>query len=64
MFLCSGLKQTCKNIFSMSAIKTILLAQKLKIMESNGSVNEYPRYKQSLNEGPSISQLAQTQHAL
>ena len=33
-------------------------------MESNGSVNEYPGYKQSFNEGPSISQLAQTQYAL
>ena len=42
----------------MSATKTILLARKRKITESNGSVKEAPGCQQSFNEGPSVFKLA------
>ena len=41
----------------MSATKSILFARKRKISESDGSVNEDPECKQSINEGPSIFEL-------
>ena len=41
----------------MSATKRIFFARKRKITESDGSINEDPECKQSINEGPSIFEL-------